>query len=330
MPHSSGGGFHGGGFHGGGFHGGSHGSSSGNYRPMFSTTYFPGARTYIYYRHFHPYVVYTSLSPEKSVKGTWISLIVKLVIMMVPLIIMLITGFHTPKKLNTNYDTTIVIRDSRNYLSNDEKTTLKTTFKTFYDKTGITPALFVGEDSLLGFFYPMDHVDQAYYEYTSNFKDEKHWLILYQPGNNWWFEGMQGNDTDSILYPRVTNKFNKTLYNDLEDGKRIGEAVNHSFNVITPHIMDTYYYVGEEGTAFGVIWSLVFAVIIGVDIYSLINLKRIKGGYEVAKDTKLEKANCPYCDTPYYKGVIKKCPQCGANLMEDIDFDIEESDAKVE
>ena len=325
MPHSSGGGFHGGGFHGGGggFHGGSgghHGSS--NYHPLFSYTHFPGAHTYIYYMCGRPHLIYLSGTPRTSLKRTWVSLIAKSILFIVPLLILLFTGIHVPNKLSTNYNTDIVIKADTSVLSDVERIELTKSFTTFLDKTGITPAFIVNDDS--SFFYTSDHERKAYREYVTNFRDEKHWLILYQPGNDWWFEGMQGDETDNILHTKVTQKFNKTLYNSLEDGKRIGDALVKSFDKITPHIMDVYYQVDEGGQAFGVIWSVIFLCLIGVDIYSIVNLRRVQNAQAVPEDVKLTLSKCPYCDREYYKGTVKRCPHCGAVL--DIDEMFENKD----
>ena len=321
MPHSSGGGSGGGGG-GGGFHGGSSShshSGTSSYTPTYrySRTPFVGAMCYVYYAHGEPQLIYSNDKPTKSFKAYWISLIVKLIILILPLFIIIFTSFHFPKKLNTNYNTEIIIADNIDVLSDEEETKLKQTFASFFDKTGITPAVVTTDD----YTYTLE--DYAYNYYVKSFNDEKHWLIAYYYNNErdiWQFEGMQGNDTDTILYSDITTEFNKTIYNELNSKEKVGTAIDNAFNVITPKLMKNYYKVETPAIIFTAIWAAIFISLIVGDSIALFNKYRLKDATPVKDQTKLVLKKCPYCDTPYYAGTIKRCHSCNAVLEDDDPF----------
>lgn len=316
MPHSSGGGFHGGGFHGGGFHGGFHsGHSSGYNYHRASRFMFAGAHTYVYYHHFRPHLIYSNAEPGTiSTKKSWACTIALFVALLIPLVILLTTSFHFPKKLSTNYDTKIVIEDDGKKLTDGEKTAVRNTFKSFQQTTGITPA-FESTSLAVNMIWPYSLEDYAYSSYTTKFKDEKHWLIVYRGGSNWAFEGMQGNDTDGILTKNVTKKFNKTFYTYLSNGTSVGNSLVKSFEAITPNIMDNSFCVDDDVVAPVSFWCAIAGVAFVCSIFSLINSYHMEKAVKVPSDSKLKK--CPYCDTPYYTNTIKTCPQCGARLEDE-------------
>ena len=316
MPHSSGGGFHGGGFHGGGFHGGFHsGHSSGYNYHRTSRFMFAGAHTYIYYHHCRPHLIYSNGEPSSSsVKKAWITTIALFVVLLLPLIFVLVSGFHFPKKLSTNYDTKIVIDDAGERLSDSEETRLRNTFKSFQQTTGITPA-FESTSWAVDMVWPYDLEDYAYSSYTTKFKDEKHWLIVYRGGSNWAFEGMQGNDTDNILTKKVTKTFNGTFYKNLSDGHSVGDSLIKSFDTITPTIMNNSFSVDDDIIAPVTFWSIIAGVAFVASIFNIINNYHMQTAVKMPEDSYLN--HCPYCDTPYYANTIKTCPQCGARLEDE-------------
>jgi hypothetical protein len=75
------------------------------------------------------------------------------------------------------------------------------------------------------------------------YDDEDHWLIVYTDNSksmteengylDWYFEGMQGDNTDKYLPADITSKFNDNLYNSLKihDGN-IGQSFHESFEVL--------------------------------------------------------------------------------------------------
>lgn len=314
MPHSSGGG-HGGGFHGGGgFHSGSHGhsSSSNDIRTVrYSRTYFTGAYCFIYYdRLFRPHTIYSDSLDDQKRKPNWITILVYALMMLVPLIFIFFQCFHMPKMIKDDYNTKIIISDQAEVLSDEEEANLKVTFESFFDKTGITPS-FVSTKGL----YRYELEDFAYSFYVDNFKDEKHWLIAYSEINErshkWFFEGMQGNDTDPVLTTYQTDKFNKALQKALANmDNTVYQAFDKTFNDFSNEVMKPYFYMDIGMIVFTVIWVAMFGCLIALQVNTNIRLKHINESTAVMhEEPRLEK--CPYCDTPYYAYSIETCPKCG-------------------
>ncbi len=317
MPHSSGGGFHGGGFHtGGGFHSGGHSGHNLNIvTHRISKTHYAGAHAYIFYHHHFPHVVYSSESPlEKDLTKSWIHTIILFLVCLIPFGIIFGTGLHFPKKLNTNYDTRIIIEDDAGYLTDDQETLLKNTFLTFYDKTGITPS-FAAPGGFTMMFWPSSLEDYAYADYLTKFKDEKHWLIVYRGGENYHFECIQGNDTDHILNLKVRQDFYKYLNDHLEDGEHIYTALTGAFDFIMPTVMNPCFCPESDAIAPAVLIGLVAIPALGFAIYQLVASYRFKDAVKYPDGSILK--HCPYCSNPYYTKTVKKCPKCGAILEDD-------------
>ena len=311
MPHSSGG-FHGGGFHGGGFHGGGfHGSSHSAYRaPRYSRWMFYGATRYVYYRHCRPHYIYSDSDPSTAdPKKAWLPTIILGLMLFVPVFFVLFSSFHFPKKLSTNYDTRIVIEDDGQRLTEREKTKITETFTSFRDLTGITPA-FTTTSWVTSMLWPSDLEDYAYAHYVSNFKDEKHWLIVYNSSSN--FEGMQGNDTDNILTKKVTKKFNLAFHEYLISNYSVGDALVKAFDDITPTIMNSSYSVDEDIIMPVGFWCTITGVAFAFSVVRLVNTYHMKDAVKIPDSSSLKK--CPYCGSYYHTNTVSKCPKCGATF----------------
>ena len=308
MPHSSGGGFHGGGFHGG--HGGHFGHGSSQYSAnRYSRHAFIGAHPYVYYYHARPHFIYSNGDPrDAKPSAAWAAVIILFFVLLLPLFFILMTGFHNPKRLNTNYNTKIYIEDTEDVLSSEEYSRLKTSFISFYNLTGITPAFKSTQTS-------SNLEDYAYSQYIGRFADEKHWLIVYRGGYDWAFEGMQGDDTDGILTTKYTKMFNKTVYNALSNNVTIGDALVQGFDKISPTIMNSSFYMDEDILLPIVFWYVIAIPSFIFSIVNLVNTYHMKGAVKYTKECVL--AKCPYCDSEYYTNTVKTCPHCGANLSEE-------------
>ena len=158
----------------------------------------------------------------------------------------------------------------------------------------------------------------AYDLYVNHFEDESHWLIVYSTPNSfqndgfedWYWEGMQGDNTDGILTTSVTNKFNDEMQRDLTARTRytVSSAISTSFDLITPTVMKTT-----------IRWDLMFFAVVIIAFICLhaclmlgINPKARK--YAKAQrcpDTAQEVA-CEYCGYTYVTGTCTQCPHCGA------------------
>lgn len=315
MPHSSGGGSHGGGSHGGSHHSShSHGGSGGSSRHTRST-YFPGASRYVYYHHHRPVYVYADY--DITAKRSPFRFLILLFYL--PFIIaffpMFSQAYHHPHKLAQDYDYRIIIEDKANVLDNTAE--LRNSLVSFYNRTGISPAVITVNNSDWQEHYSSLE-NYAYDLYVNHFEDESHWLIVYSTPNSfqddgfedWYWEGMQGDNTDGILTTSVTNKFNDEMQRDLTARTRytVSSAISTSFDLITPTVMKTT-----------IRWDLMFFAVVIVAFICLhaclmlgINPKARK--YAKAQrcpDTAQEVA-CEYCGYTYVTGTCTQCPHCGA------------------
>ena len=312
MPHSSGGGHSGGGCHSGGFHSGGHSSSSRVSTVRYSRSYFPGAICYVYYdRLFRPHTWYANKDERGNRKPSWITLIILVMVLLIPLVFIFYSGYHQPRKLNAKYDNSIKIYDTADVLTDEQEQALTETFKEFRHLTGIAPAFESVTDVL-----DWQLESKAYNSYVSKFNDEMHWLIVYSDitySHKWAFEGMQGNDTDPILTTYITDKFNKELFDALsDDSSDVYTAFNNTFKSFNSYVMKPYYNLESGMIIFAVIWTLVMGYLIAGQLFNNHMAKRIQNSVVLEEKPELKK--CPYCDSPYYAYTIDRCPKCGGEV----------------
>ena len=311
MPHSSGGGSSSGGYHSGSS------SSGGSSTPTrrYSSRPFPGAICYVYYDgKYRPHLMYANNNPDSGTVSSWITYVFIIVFLLLSIFFLVFTSYHHPSKLKTNYDTSIVINDYNNVLSEEDKNNLNITFNNFLDKTGITPSFIsIDNTSIKNNYDSLE--DYAYKSYINNFKDEKHWLIVYSSNKDtlkqdWAFEGMQGDDTDPILYTRVTDKFNKTLYHSLkEDNTSITTSLIHAYDEITPYILDQTFYVEWSTILIVVVWDAGLTFCLISQLVTSKHRKNMKKAIPLKGEPSLKV--CPYCNNTYYAETVENCPKCG-------------------
>ncbi|MCR5742231.1 MAG: TPM domain-containing protein [Lachnospiraceae bacterium] len=317
MPHSSGGGSHGGGFHGGS------GGSGGGPSHRVGNTYFPGARRYVYYdrRRHIPRYYYTNydVSTVNPVKTMITTLAIT-----IPLLLLMVFAFVTadepPSPIYDNcrynseiYDYADVIDNEREVLSAVNEFTavsgIKVAIVTVNNETWYSDGWFSGSKS-------SQLEDYAYNLYVDMFGgDEYHWLIVYSEPtnpdsnfNDWHWEGMQGDDTDSVLTEAKADIFNKT-FNDYLLKKDVGDAFADAFGYFSNVIMTV---TEEELVESYLIYGLITAIIIGVILFEVVlnkNWKLSKASEFRANDKKIK---CEYCSGEYVSGTVMKCPYCGA------------------
>ncbi len=312
MPHSSGG-SSGGSFHSASSGGG--GSSTSTTRT--SSRPFPGAFCFVYYdSHHRARTLYTSSAdPEKASKVSVRNYVILGIALLIPLAVVLLTGPHNPKKLSSDYSTTINVFDEPDYLSEEDEIALKATFNQFYEVTGICPSILTvphatwkaSHASLQGY---------AYDAYVKRYKDERHWLLVYAADDasktNGVFEGMQGNETDGILTVRVTDKFGMYVTDAIAGTSSVAEAFIGGFNLITPTVMDSYFYVEPGVWVFLGIWEGLILVATVSTIVADIRKKNLKNATKVEGEPKL--CHCEHCGAAYYEGTTNVCPKCRADV----------------
>lgn len=317
MPHSSGGGSFGGGFHSGGsFGGGSHGSGSN--APRYSSRPFLGGIPYVFYYHGAPHIIYTDHEPGKATKAGPFVFIFLTIFLLLPIGVFFVDSYHNPTKLPLAANSTISIIDENDVFDAEEETNLMSVLTGFQDKSGITPYIITLSDKGI-----RSLEDYAFSYYLQSFSDESHWLIAYysEPGtmkDKYLFEGIQGDDTDGILYDEVLYKFNSTLSYELNDPSlTAGDAFIDAFNAILPTLMDKTFIVDPGLVVFFVFWdAIVIAAMVGTALSNK-KIDQMKKAVKVENPKTLKMKNCPSCGASYYEGTISCCHKCGRPLMDD-------------
>ena len=314
MPHSSGGGSHG-----GGSHGGSHGGGSG---VRTSRTYFHGASRYIYYDNGIPNEIFCNSDLQKTTASSKAALTFIVGIMAAMYSLMLVAvSFHFPGRLKTDYDTSISISDWAKIMTTDEEAALMDALIDFQDKTGITPYVVTANNEDWQDKYS-ELEKYAYDLYVERFADEKHWLIIYSEPkvpeasfNDWYWEGMQGDDTDSILDGSELKAFNKEMHKLLEDRSdyTVAEAMTKTFEDNTDKFMRQYITWGTIIAAAVLIVCGITGIILIQKHYKKTE-KKYSTAFKVEPNETIEKAQCDYCCGTYVVGRHTNCPYCQAQL----------------
>lgn len=255
MPHSSGGGSHGGGSHGGGSHSHSYSSSgSGNRGPRISRKPFLHAHRYRYYnlRGEERYIYSTEKPKKQSIPSLIFSLLFSFIFVFMGLGMfgnlgteLRSAGILKPKALKPlgTYEEAH-IADNADVIT--DKVSLEQRLQNFENLTGICPFVETVYDSDWEDAY-YDLEDYAYHLYLQKFDDEQHFLIVYSEPENtkeldyidWQWEGMQGDDTDSILTEHKFVIFQMDLQTYMEDETvSVGEAFEKAFTNSLDYIMD--------------------------------------------------------------------------------------------
>ncbi len=229
------------------------------------------------------------------------------------------SAFVTPKKImddGCDLKTPMII-DAADVI--DDEGELYDTLEDFADLTGIVPYVVTlnNEDWKQSNYYSYDLEDVAYDLYVDYYfgYDENHWLLVYsQPENpdpdfnDWYWEGMQGDNTDSILTDAKTGTFTSKVQRCLTAGDDFGEALVSGFDKITPGLMDSYIDF-EILIVCGFMSLFIF-----FHCYLMVFFdpnKKFRGAVELAPEQQVEVA-CDYCGGKYVSGSVDKCPYCGA------------------
>lgn len=332
MPHSSGGGSHSSGFHSssGSHSGGSHGGGS-SFKTNPVTVMSPrrGYSRYAYYGHGQISYQYVKDKPD-SIAGLIINLLVYIPFFIIGLIAML-SGIRIIDSIDpASYDSNIVIEDNINIISDSDEAELQKAFEAFRDKTGISCAL-ITADNETWFPYYSNLENYAYDLYVNHWTDEKHWLFVYtQPVLtdssssfvDWYWEGMQGDDTDSILTLSVTCDFNEDVQRHLTTNTySVGDAFVTAITDLTRDIKTDGIRIAPESLVFGGVWFFIMAIQI-VIICVMTVPKFTKDKEQITKlhrtgipvsEHQLED-KCSYCGGLYIHGMHLECPHCGAAI----------------
>lgn len=332
MPHSSGGGSHSGGSHGGSSHSsssGSRGSSGSSIRT--SHTYFPGAYRYVRYHDGGMDYVYSNDSSLNKSSRSKLSLL--LLLFYVPFIIagifMATQSVCVPRKMHMSYSPSVQVVDNTHYVSNEEQALVVDSAKSLYETTGVPICVVFDRNAVWETNYNSLE-NYAYDLYVNRYDDEDHWLIVYtddgvdrQDVNNfsdWYFEGMQGDNTDPYLPERITSKFNGDLNRALTDkSNSTGEAFAIAFTNMAENAGKPF--IDFSMFPMAVVWNGFIAFHMFMMVFWDPH-KKYRNYASCGRDTdeiaKSKEVRCSYCGGVYYKGTVTSCPHCGAPLEMDV------------
>lgn len=348
MPRSSGGGSHSGGYSsssgssrssyssGGGSHSSGYSSSSSSYgsssysygssrsyssstirskpQPKVSSTMFDGATKYVYYRNNRPMYYYSDYETDIVKKH-------RRLFIWVPLLILILAGLISvlkPAALSTDYDTTVWVSDTLHII--DDENSLFDALEAFRDATGITPCVVTISNESWKDYY-IDLSAMAFDIYVNEFEDEKHWLIIYSEPetpdpafNDWYWEGIQGDETVYIITEQCADDFGITLQRYLTNKKySVGEAFTMAFNDLTPVVMKNAEVDSSAALGAAVVFALLLWCAIKRTAPFTKTPTRPKSMPAGAKPVKrrAKEINCEYCGGVYLTDHLN-CPYCGA------------------
>ena len=275
MPHSSGGGSHSGGSHSGSGFSSSSSSSGGSSAKHIKHTSFPGARRYVYYENYHPVYVYADYDIRKGTASGKVWSIIGSAVSLLFGIMLIALCYDKPQKMDTSPSYHCEIKDTAGVIDDMDK--VQNAIVDFYDETGIPVEIMtVNNEDWQGSYSKLEEF--AYDMYVTEFDDEEHWLVVYsEPAspdpdfNDWYWEGMQGDDTDNIITVDVADDFKDLMQKYLTANSRydVSSAIAAAFDETTPNVMD-----GHVEWLF-VIWGLLLSGIGAYEIYqTLITNKR--------------------------------------------------------
>ena len=348
MPHSSGGGSHSGGSHGGSHSSSSSGSRGGHSGLRISGNRFPGAYRYVGYRDGRPDYVYSD-SPRLNRHGIRWALLLVYIPFLLGGIYLGSLAIHIPRTMHVTHNPTVAIVDKNDMIPAGDEKLIEEGATEVYNATGVPVCVrfednSVWEDS----YYSLERY--AYDTYLDMYTDEDHWLVIYTDNRttmdedggylDWYFEGMQGDNTDKYLSESMTSQFNSDLHTMLRTQRgSIGQAFNDSFKNLAKNAKRFSINIGSLPMAFFwnifIIFHMYFMVFHNpykkYKDYVLCNDDE-EDVRDWGSDTSLEPdsglsvvTRCPHCGHVYYKGSTLSCPRCGKipGAKYDIDVDVE-------
>ena len=345
MPHSSGGGSSSGGSHGGSSS--SSGGHGGGRSSRISHRDFPGAYRYMGYNDGRREYIY---SDNPSLNKHRIHIFVLL--FYIPFIIagafLSANAIHIPSTMKTSYTPTVLVMDEEDMISDSDEKSVEKGAEAVYKATGVPVCVrFESNDAWGGTYTSLE--DYAYDTYLNMYNDEDHWLIIYTDNSkaladtnarlDWYFEGMQGDNTDKYLPGQITSKFNTNLYNALSmHNGNIGQSFEESFESLAKD--SKRVFINKSSAPFALFWDIF--VIFHMFFMVFHNPNRKYKNYVLCdNDEEYENENksdwdseeesatdsngmfaltrCPHCGHVYRKGSVMACPKCGR--MPDVNYD---------
>lgn len=342
MPHSSGGGSSGGGSFGGssshGYSGGGSGGSSGRFAKSgrYYRSYHPGSDAYVSYDDGKPEYRYWNHNDVNT--NVWWVTMIPIIIFQVILVGMMIVGLYLlafliiPPKPVTEVNSHVhwtEVEDTVDCFTDSEEEAITQQLHELYEKSGIITKVETVDSETVAAETSYDSLEiYAYTRYLTDFPSENCWLIVFEtkPDGEWEFHGMQGDNTDSVLSEKKTEKFNYNLTQYLWDTDNY--TYGSAFAAALDTFNDTVMYppsISHVDLATGtclVILSALFQLFITAPVFRNWRLSReVRSGkfhrlhnpqFVSSGKTKVPVLMiCPYCHGLFASGEYT-CPHCGA------------------
>lgn len=340
MPHSSGGGSHSSGSH-------SSSSSSSTSRSSSSGRGYSSPAYIHRYTHTNPYGYvnyhsggtpeYCFFEKPKSYYTKQLKIAIALFVVITIVATAIFYAFSIKKPIENNEGSCQIIANNSSVGSLSQ---LQPILNEFKEKTGINVYIVTENNDWKVNYSQCENF--AYDLYVHNFKDnEKNWLIVYTQDSklsldmvnadtteylynsnfvDWYWEGMQGDETDKILDQKVLNKFNQNLQRGLTyangDPKLIEQAFFDAFSLLNSTVMQPNYEDGSVVLQLAAMLMLFTFVPVFISIIS--ELHNYKNVTEIPASSmshgKPIEDKCDYCGSVYVIGTVTRCPSCGAVL----------------
>ena len=201
----------------------------------------------------------------------------------------------------------------------DELDELEEVLDDFQDQSGVTPYILVIDNGEWKDNYSSLE-DYAYDYYVNEFNDEMHWLIVYSTDcdevwEDWYWEGMQGDDTDVCLTTENNDIFRKSFQKYALNRKMsLAEALTEAFSDLNGQMFERHLSpVVLIATVAGVcLHAGLMYIPIGLMAHQT---KMDMIAFELPEAQKKYKEDtCMYCGGMFIHGIHISCPHCGGAL----------------
>lgn len=239
--------------------------------------------------------------------------------------VILIATIRPPKKIMIANGTP-GIEDKIDKFTPEEEEKLLEVMNAFKQKTGITPYVMTvtNEEWEMDYIFSLERY--AFDLYVNKFRDEAHWLLVYSEPEeitddfvNWYWEGMQGDDTDPIITEKIADRHTQILHKNLLANTRysVAEAIQDAFEQIMPDLMKP----GITSETISVLTSML-SFLVMFFLFGLVYLrpmkpdkKRTDGFIPCPDQAEAKEIVCDYCQGVYIHGTVTSCPHCGAPVL---------------
>ena len=274
---------------------------------------FPGARRYRYYHDGSYRYCYSTQDPSKSFRPSRLLLGIAYIPFLAVGGFMLLSSMRSIFAKPKTYDYDIVIKDEAGIL--DSFFDLDGTLEAFRDKTGVTPAVItVNNETWQNRFDSLE--SYAYNRYIAEFSDESHWLLVYSEPvtpdpefNDWYWEGIQGDNTDSVITDAVADGMTNMVQTSLDAGYDLTDVLEKAFEEATDNI------IVRKPTIFSLLPSMLPAMLMIAFVcfhaYFMLGLNELK--YKNAELDPDAPENYPNLGTPFRETPSARMPAVSFN-----------------